>query len=134
MKMIIKKVGCDPQLIETDKKYRCDTKDMIGADILETVKITDDGLFQMWVDEDGLPRQRDLNFLMAMNNPMYPIQMIVGDVMFVRIKKPDYSKELWDYEIDDIRAEDMKKMYELLGKQYQYELYLKYKKGMGGIL
>lgn len=128
MKIIIKRVGKEPKLEQVNNRYRCELKDMINADILETVKLSEDGLFQMWVDEDGLPRQLDVNFLMAMSNPHYPIQLIVGDVIFVRIKKPDYTKELYDYEIDDIAMADLQLMYRLISPEYQHELYLEFKK------
>jgi len=128
MKIIIKRVGKEPEMMNVNAVYRCDVISMINTDLTDTIHLSEDTLFRMWVDEEGLIKQLDLNFFIATNNPFFPIQTIVGDVIFARIKKPDYTKELYDYELDNITKEDILHMDKLLKPHYQYGLYQEYMK------
>lgn len=128
MRIIIKKVGKEPEMMDVDAVYRCDVISMLNTDLADTIYLSEDTLFRLWVDEEGLIKQLDLNFFISTNNPFFPIQTIVGDVIFARIKKPDHTKELYDYELDNITKEDILYMDKILKPHYQYGLYQEFRK------
>jgi len=109
MRVLVKKVGKPAEVVEVDFKYRGECAKLISEDKItsEYVHIIPNEL-AMIVDEDGLPKQLPLNFFMAMDNPIYPIQAIVGNVVFARYKwENPWEKELWDFELEDITDEDI---------------------------
>ena len=129
MKMILKRVREPPQIIETDKKYRTEAvrEFLPDADIQERVYLESGMTFTMIVDEDGLNKELPLNFLMEMASAAYPVQLIVGDVVFVRTKYANpYNEELWDYEVEDVTAADVEKVKGYLDSSLQGELIRKF--------
>lgn len=46
-------------------------------------------------------------------------QTIIGDVVFARFKPVDYSKEIYDYELDDLTESDVKYTNALLEEDIQ---------------
>jgi hypothetical protein len=127
MKVIVKEVGKKLVVRDIDCKYRNECGDLIEKNITkEYVTIKDKELY-MVVDEDGINKNLSLNFLISTNNPFYPVQIIVGDVVFCRIKwENPLEKELYDFEVADITEEDLKEVAELLDVKYQRELATKY--------
>lgn len=127
MKVIVKEVGKKLVVRDIDCKYRNECGDLIEKNITkEYVTIKDKELY-MVVDEDGINKNLSLNFLISTNNPFYPVQIIVGDVVFCRIKwENPLEKELYDFEVADITEEDLKEVAELLDVKYQRELAIKY--------
>lgn len=127
MKVIVKEVGKKLVVRDIDCKYRNECGDLIEKNITkEYVTIKDNELY-MVVDEDGINKNLSLNFLISTNNPFYPVQIIVGDVVFCRIKwENPLEKELYDFEVADITEEDLKEVAELLDVKYQRELATKY--------
>lgn len=82
MKVIVKEVGKKLVVRDIDCKYRNECGDLIEKNITkEYVTIKDKELY-MVVDEDGINKNLSLNFLISTNNPFYPVQIIVGDVVF----------------------------------------------------
>ena len=123
MKVLLKKVGCPLEMVDTNKKYFADCiRSFLGKDItVERVYMgerfggANQFEFIMGVDEDGLPKQLPFNFFMKFNNPRYPIQTIVGDVVFVRCKPCNpYEEEIWDYEVTDVTDSDKEKIEAIL--------------------
>lgn len=127
MKVIVKEVGKKLVVRDIDCKYRNECGDLIEKNITkEYVTIKDKELY-MVVDEDGINKNLSLNFLISTNNPFYPVQIIVGDVVFCRIKwENPLEKELYDFEVANITEEDLKEVAELLDVKYQRELATKY--------
>ena len=136
MKVMVKKVGCPLEVVETNEQYFGDcVKGILGENItVQRVYMGGENPFEfiMGVDEDGLPKQLPLNFLMEMNNPHYPVQLIVGTVVFVRCKPCNpYEEEIWDYEVADITDSDKEKVEKWLDREYQSRLMVAFAKGRG---
>ena len=75
--------------------------------------------------------QLPLNFLMSMQNPVYPVQYIVGTVVFARCKPCNpYEEEIWDFEVADVTEEDIKQIEGYLSDYYQSALRLAVQKAM----
>lgn len=129
MKMILKRVGKLPQIVETKKRYRTDAvrEFLPDADTQGRVYLETGMTFTMIVDEDGIAKNLPLNFLMEMASAVYPVQLIVGDVVFVRTKYANaYDGGLWDYEVEDVTMADMKKVMSYLDGDLQRKLIKKY--------
>ena len=127
--MILKRVGEPPQIVDTDKKYRTEAvrEFLPDADTQERVYLEAGMTFTMIVDEDGLAKELPLNFFMEMASIAYPVQLIVGDVVFVRTKYANaYNEELWDYEVEDVTAADMEKVKGYLDNSLQEKLIRKF--------
>lgn len=136
MKVMVKKVGCPLEVVETNEQYFGDcVKGILGERItVQRVYMGGENPFEfiMGVDEDGLPKQLPLNFLMEMNNPHYPVQLIVGTVVFVRCKPCNpYEEEIWDYEVADVTDSDKEKVEKWLDREYQSRLMVAFAKGAG---
>ena len=136
MKVMVKKVGCPLEVVETNEQYFGDcVKGILGENItVQRVYMGGENPFEfiMGVDEDGLPKQLPLNFLMEMNNPHYPVQLIVGTVVFVRCKPCNpYEEEIWDYEVTDVTDSDKEKVEKWLDREYQSRLMIAFAKGAG---
>lgn len=124
MKVLLKKVGYPLEVVETDKKYfgEC-VKSFIGKDITVERVYLDGFEFIMGVDEDGLPKELPLNFLMGFNDTHFPVQLIVGDVVFVRNKPCNpYEEEIWDFEVMDVTDSDKEKVEKILDPVEQSRL------------
>ena len=112
MKVMVKEVGKPLAVVDTKEKYFGDcVRCYLGKDITVERVYLDGMEFIMGVDEDGLMKQLPLNFLMSMPNPIYPIQYIVGTVIFARCKPCNpYEEEIWDFEVTDVTDEDIKRV------------------------
>lgn len=132
MKMILKRAGELPQIVETDKRYQTEAvrEFLPDADIQERVYLEEGMTFTMIVDEDGLAKDLPLNFFMEISNPVYPVQLIVGDVVFVRTKYANpYMEE--DFEVEDVTAADMEKVKSYLEGGLQEKLIKRYREWSG---
>ena len=112
MKVMVKEVGKALAVVDTKEKYFGDcVRCYLGKDITVERVYLDDMEFIMGVDEDGLMKQLPLNFLMSMPNPIFPVQYIVGTVVFARCKPCNpYEEEIWDFEVTDVTDEDIKRV------------------------
>ena len=126
MKIGVKEVGKPVQYIEIEDIYRYDcAAKMINNKIHITpqfVYLTPDCLLSLAVDEDGLARELPTNFLLSMPNSLWPIQKMVGTAVFIRTKPVIGLQEIWDYEIDDLTAEDIQLINHILSDSYQKPL------------
>lgn len=119
MKIMVKEVGKPLAVVDTKEKYFGDcVRSYLGKDITVERVYLDGMEFMMGVDEDGLVKQLPLNFLMSMQNPIYPVQYIVGTVVFARCKPCN------PYE------EDIKRIEGYLNDYYQSALRLAVQKSM----
>lgn len=132
MKIMVKEVGKDLAVVDTKEKYFDDcVRSYLGKDITVERVYLDGMEFIMGVDEDGLMKQLPLNFLMSMQNPVYPVQYIVGTVVFARCKPCNpYEEEIWDFEVADVTEEDIKQIEGYLSDYYQSALRLAVQKAM----
>lgn len=124
MKIAIKEVGKDLVIEECNEKYRTDTvRRYIGKECTtEYVFLTDDGTLFMGVDEDGLSKELETNFYILTKNPYFPIQKIVGTVVFGRVVPPKPYTEIWDYEMTDLTDNDLNIINRLLDDNLQNKL------------
>lgn len=132
MKIMVKEVGKPLAVVDTKEKYFGDcVRSYLGKDITVERVYLDGTEFMMGVDEDGLMKQLPLNFLMSMQNPIYPVQYIVGTVVFARCKPCNpYEEEIWDFEVTDVTEEDIKRIEGYLNDYYQSALRLAVQKAM----
>lgn len=128
MRIAIKEVGKDLKIIDDSTVYRseCVCKH-IKTDKAEFVRLGDiKGLFTLAVDENGLPKDLPTNFLIETNSEYWPIQKMVGTVVFTRIKEVDYYGEIYDYEVDDLTDEDIEYINRMIGAAEQERLQIKF--------
>lgn len=125
-RILVKRVGCDLQEVSLpgdEIVYRDDAmKRFINTEYrVEYVPLTPDGLFCLAVDEDGLHKNLEQNFLLKMNSPYWPIQKIVGTAVFVRRKPVEHCGEIWDYEVTDLTDEDIDLANSIIHERNQVE-------------
>lgn len=132
MKIMVKEVGKPLAVVDTKEKYFGDcVRSYLGKDVTVERVYLDGTEFMMGVDEDGLMKQLPLNFLMSIQNPIYPVQYIVGTVVFARCKPCNpYEEEIWDFEVTDVTEEDIKRIEGYLNDYYQSALRLAVQKAM----
>lgn len=134
MKIIRKCVGKSFEVVETDEKYftNC-AKKFLGDDITIERVYLEGFEFILAVDEDGLAKQLPHNFFMAFeNNPHFPVQTIVGDVLFIRNKPCNpYLKEICDFEVLDVTEKDIIRIQDILNPMEQIVLGLTFKELYG---
>lgn len=125
MKIAVKEVGKEPQIIETRDKYRgaCARRFTGIENHVEFVPLNEDGTLCIGVNEDGLPLGLPINFLLHMNSIDWPIQKMVGTVVFVRHRYVNpWKKEIYDFEVEDLTEKDMELIEKILSSKYQDEL------------
>lgn len=125
MKIAVKEVGKEVQIIETNMKYRSEcVQKFIGKNYFpEFVTLNSDGSLFFSVNEDGLALELPLNFLLETTNPYFPVQKIVGTAVFIRCKYANpLAESIWDYEVDDLTTEDIAFIERILDKHYQSEV------------
>lgn len=123
MNVLRKRVGLPLEVVETNERYFLDCAKSFfdKGTTLERVYM-DGSEFILVVDEDGLAKQLPLNFLLSFENRMFPVQMIVGDVVFIRNKEEPKVGEIYDWEVSDVTSEDIKTINNILSPDYQRQL------------
>ena len=117
--IVIKKVKENKEVISTDKRYVGDLKEYLNADFYpESVELSSKGLF-CCVDEDGYPKNLDFNIFIPTLSPDFPIQRLVGNVVFYRVKPVNYSGEICDYEIGELTEKDLEIINKILSEDEQ---------------
>ena len=125
MKIAIKKVGETLEIIETKEIYRTNAvrpyvmKDDFKS--CEFVTLNSERTLFLGVNEDGLRIDLPTNFLIETTNPYFPIQKMVGDVVFVKTK-PLEGYDPYDWEVIDLTSDDIKCISRLLDEDLQNEL------------
>lgn len=132
MKVLQKRVGEPLKVVETAERYFMPCAKSFFEDGVWTERVYIQGYeFIMVVDEEGLRKRLPVNFFMGFKNPLFPVQIIVGDVVFIRNKKIDYEGEIDDWEVADITEDDIAAINNLLDSKRQITLSRLYKR-MGG--
>lgn len=129
MKILFKAADADLKTVDTNCQYRTEgVQGVLGKGVRQqAVWLNADRTLAMICDEEGCFKNLDRNFFMDFANPFHPVQMIFGNVAFVRTKPADvWNEEIWDYEIEDIREDDIRAIKELLSPERQIELALSY--------
>lgn len=124
MKVIVKNIGKPAEVVNLDCKYRNEVAKLISSERItkEYVELVPYKL-DMVVDEDGLFKNLPFNFFMEINNSFYPVQMIVGTVVFCHYEWQDpFETELWDFELRDVTEEDIITVNRMLTAEKQREL------------
>ena len=122
-RVAIKRVGEALQFLEVEEKYRGKfaRQTLSDADIVQYVSFGNN-IF-MGCDEDGLMRDLPFNFYIETNSPVYPLQKIVGDVVFVKVKPINpFIEVVYDYEIIPLTDEDCVYLNMVLDTDYQQRL------------
>jgi len=117
MRIAIKKVGEDLQIIKTQEKYQREcVKSFLGENRYpEFVYLNNNNTLSVGVTEDGMLRNLPFNFYMSVNNPYFPVQKMVGTAVFTRVKPlNDDAGEIWDYEIEDLTDKDLELIEKIL--------------------
>lgn len=129
MKVLRKCVGKPLEVVETDKKYFLECAKTFFDRGVTTERVYLEGeQFIMVTDEDGLMKGLPTNFYMPVENPFWPVQRIVGDVVFIRNKPVAPSAgELWDWEVADVTAQDISILEKLFSPAGQMPLAMAFK-------
>ena len=125
MKIAIKEPNKILRIEETTERYRHDAiKPYINENsLIEYVRLSDDGLLNYGVAEDGLMINLPHNFYQHCNSVIFPAYQIVGTAVFVRCKPLTND---WDYEIDNLTEDDIRTINMQLADDYQAYLKRKY--------
>lgn len=112
---------------------------------IQYVPLVCDEYGTLWiaVDEDGLGKRLPLNFFLGevdekkfletFTKKFYPVQAIVGDVLFVRTKNYNLlEEEIYDFEIVGLTNEDKQYIEKLLSEDVQARLFFFYQRLYGG--
>lgn len=121
MQIIVKEVGKECHIVDTNEKYRMNAcKPYFADSYIEFVRITD--TLYMAVDEDGLMKGLPLNFYIEFNSNMYPIQPIKGNAVFVNTKplnKNPYMEEIKDLEVDEMGERELEIIKRITSDDYR---------------
>lgn len=125
MKIAVKEVGRKLQIIECNEKYRINgVRQFTGKENnVDIVRLSNDGCLTLGVNGEGLWNKLPTNFLLEMMNPIYPIQKIVGTVVFTRVKHVNpYAEDVGDFELVDLTDCDIQLIQHILDEDKQKEL------------
>lgn len=121
MKVLLKRVGKDLEIIETDKKYVNEVlKELLGPYVRQgKVLITDN--FKLYYDELSYINNGKINFYIKTNNPYESMEEIKGDIVFIENRPVNYwLEEIWDYEVIDVSETNIKMANDILNESYEY--------------
>lgn len=110
-RIIFKRPGKEPEIMEVDAKYQCDVKHLIAnADIIEhspLIPMEDGTVLMMLVDEDGHPKGLPFNFYIACPNGYYNLQMIVGDCIITKFKPDSLYEDDYDFQLESLTKNEI---------------------------
>ena len=134
MKVFVKEVGKKGEIKDSESNVRGEVcKQYMPDAFIEFVKLRDEvsepSALVMMVDEDGLSKDLETNFLLSFNSPINPIQKIVGTVIIMSLKRPSEEEEgeLDDYEVLDLTDKDIEMINGILSEKYQQPLKAQFK-------
>jgi hypothetical protein len=135
MKIAVKRVDKPCEIIDVNEVYRIDVaKKVLGSDIDARSLWLDAERTLAFIYDDEVCFKNNVmtNFLIEVPNVFAPIQPIRGDVAFIRTKPCNpFEQEIWDYEVEDLREQDIADIQELLSDETQIGLTLAYFLGGG---
>lgn len=110
-KIIFKRPGKEPEVMEVSEKYQCDLKYLIAnAETIEhspLIPMENGIVLMMLVDEDGHFKGLPFNFYIASPNKYFPIQMIVGHCVITKFKPDSIFEDNYDYQIESLTNEEI---------------------------
>ena len=124
MKVLLKRVGQPLEVVESTEKYMMDCAKSFFAEDVYTGRVWLDGYeFVMIGDGDGPYKDLPPNFFIAYDRPVAPIEIVLGDVVFIRNKPANpWAEELWDFEVTDVTDQDIELVSKLMQPSTQEEL------------
>lgn len=123
MRVIVKEPNEDFRVVSTDIKYVGDLKSLIGTNFYpETVYLGGNTGLYFCADEDGYPKGSEFNIFLPTLSYDYPVQRLVGTIVFYRVKPIDYCGEIYDYEVGDLSDCDISVIADLLQSENQKQL------------
>lgn len=131
MRIIVKDAEQNMRLEETSRQHRTDAVvDQLGNVNQQAVWLDQEKTLAMVFDDLGRMKKAPLNFFIEVPNPFSPVQPIAGKVVFVRTKPVNSNrKEIWNYEVEDLRESDIEKIKALLSDENQVSLTIRYFSG-----
>jgi len=131
MKVVVKEPKKNIKVVDINQKYRTDcVKEIIGQNYsiqFVCIEIDTQHILALGVIEDGLMRNLEPNMFISTTSPVFPVQILVGPVVFVKAKYENaFIKEIWDYEVEDITEEDLELIKQMVDPKVQAILYMKY--------
>ncbi len=130
-RIIYKRPGKEPEIMEVSAKYRCDIKHLIAnADIVEhapLIPMRDGTVLMVLIDEDGHPKGLPFNLYLPMNNRYFPIQMMVGDVIITKFKPDTIFEDDYDFQIESLTSSDIRWALTFFKDNVQLKLQKKFK-------
>lgn len=128
-RIIVKRPMQSAELIETEITYRCALKEYISNDrgvLLESVhfgfghQFSAKGKLVAIVDEDGIPKNLDMNIFIPTKSSVHPIQLLYGNVVFCRLVLDD--NDLYDFKVEGLTDADINLINMLLIEYSQINL------------
>ena len=132
MKIAIKRVDESLMFSEFDGVYRSDAAQCFLDKYTDrrAIWLDADRCLAFICDAAGLCRNLPLNFFLEVPTSPWPVQAIVGDVIFVRTKPVNiWEQEIYDYEVEDITEADIQYITKLLSWETQRRLFTEYRNG-----
>ena len=129
MKVALKKAGEQLALQEVALLYRTDAvAAILGRSIEQRAVWLDSNRTLAFICDDlAAMIHKPINFYIEVPNPFSPVQIITGDVVFIRSKPCDPStEEIWDYEVVDLLDSDIQLLNNLLDDGTQVSLAMEY--------
>lgn len=107
-KIMIKKPGMPPEIVETEVKYRYSLKEYISNDrgvLLEHVPMAIGNGICAIVDEEGIPKQLDKNVYVTTSSTIHPVQLLFGTAIFCRLSLVDNDN--YDYQVEGLTDDEL---------------------------
>lgn len=127
MKAIKKEVNKPCEVIDIDCKYVCDViKAVPELGYIERVPMENNIL--LLADEEGHIKGLPHNFFLSFpNSKHFPVQDIIGTVVFIKTKPlPPLDEEIYDYEVDGLSNEDVELIKKIFTEDNQAKLSKKF--------
>lgn len=109
MEILMKRVGKPLEFISTNRKYRCDVAQDVLRGEITYVQVSP----RLWMCVASECSSEEFNFLFPPIGE-YPIQIIEGDAAFIKTSVPDFSRALYDLEIESITDAEYAMLQEIL--------------------
>ena len=124
IRIVYKAPGHEAKVMHVEAKYRCNLKKLVAnADIIESVSIWPSPVegtpINICVDEDGYPKGLPFNFYASINSTYFPIQRIVGVVVFTKFKPFNPYEDDYDIQLDSLSEDEIQVVLDLLSEKNQ---------------
>lgn len=128
-KIIVKKPGEDPCVMDFPGKFRGELGSLIGEQVtVEYLTLGADesagSAICMLMDEDGKLKKLPANFYIPLGDPLGSsgTDLLVGTIVFARYALVDLEEEAYDYELVDVTEKDVLALHSFLSKRVQQRI------------